>query len=338
MQKSEKGMNHPFLTIGIASYNYAAYLPRAWEQIERQAFTDFEILYCDDGSSDGSLEWIRTLIAAHPERTIRLIEGAHDGVIANRNRILDNARGEYLLICDADDYMSDNCLALLCAAARAQQADCVIGGFDEVDAAGRALKIHVPGARASKWLYTWHHAQMYRTDLVRQYGLRFTELPDDVCFLQPLHAVCGTVSFVPQVVYHWVRHADSTSRDLTANPTWSPTAIFASLCRCMANLLQSAPPEDRAAMTYYLYKWFYFNVCDLAGVPKAKLKPAAAALQAQMRETLPNYRRFFCLTRALQTPDTAFARCAVLGCWLLEGLGCLTWAARLRALQNRLRG
>ena len=34
----------PFLTIGIASYNYARYLPRAFEAIKRQKFQDFEIL------------------------------------------------------------------------------------------------------------------------------------------------------------------------------------------------------------------------------------------------------------------------------------------------------
>ena len=48
-------MGTPFLTIGIASYNYAKWLMIAFEAIQRQTFKDFEILYCDDGSTDEDL-------------------------------------------------------------------------------------------------------------------------------------------------------------------------------------------------------------------------------------------------------------------------------------------
>lgn len=49
----------PFLTIGIASYNYSRYLYSAFEAIKKQAFSDYEILYCDDGSTDDSVEVIK---------------------------------------------------------------------------------------------------------------------------------------------------------------------------------------------------------------------------------------------------------------------------------------
>ena len=52
----------PFITIGIASYNYANYLPEAFEAIRNQKFRDFEILYCDDGSTDESVEVIKGFI------------------------------------------------------------------------------------------------------------------------------------------------------------------------------------------------------------------------------------------------------------------------------------
>ena len=89
----------PFITIGIASYNYAEYLPKAFEAIRRQKFTDYEILYCDDGSTDDSLAVIRGLIADHPEMQIRLVAGENGGIMTNKNRILENARGEYLMRC-----------------------------------------------------------------------------------------------------------------------------------------------------------------------------------------------------------------------------------------------
>ena len=70
----EHSRHKPFLTIGIASYNYASYLPYAFQQIRKQKFSDFEILYCDDGSKDSSTDVICNFIDSHPELCIRLIK------------------------------------------------------------------------------------------------------------------------------------------------------------------------------------------------------------------------------------------------------------------------
>jgi len=64
----------PFITIGIASYNYANYLTEAFEAIRNQKFRDFEILYCDDGSTDESVEIIKGFIRDNPDLQIRLVE------------------------------------------------------------------------------------------------------------------------------------------------------------------------------------------------------------------------------------------------------------------------
>ena len=78
----------PFITIGIASYNYANYLPEAFEAIRNQKFRDFEILYCDDGSTDESVEVIKGFIRDNPDLQIRLVEAENQGIIANKNRDL----------------------------------------------------------------------------------------------------------------------------------------------------------------------------------------------------------------------------------------------------------
>lgn len=331
----------PFLTIGIASYNYARFLPAALEHIRRQNFADFEVLYCDDGSADGSPERIRALAARNPTLNIRLIAAENKGLLANKNRILENARGEYLLLCDADDYMLDGCLAALCGAARRTGADCVIGGFCEVDGAGHRLKVHVPPPHASKWLYPWHHAQMYRLDLVRRNALRFDRLPDDACFLQQVHLHSQRTVFVPQVLYAWVRHGDSTSRDIAGNRDWMPEKIWCSLARFVASLRsQNAAVltrEDETALNYFLYKWYYFNAADLCLLPRCARGAARRAMQREMHAVFPQSARPTALLTALTVGDTAFARCAVAGCWMLERLGLLPVIDTLRGVQQTMR-
>lgn len=330
-------MPRPFLTIGIASYNYSRYLAKAFSRIKRQNFKDIEILYCDDGSDDDSVQWIKRIMADEKELTIRLLDGSHEGIIANRNRIIENAAGEYLMICDADDYMMDGCLEKLCRPAKAG-ADCVIGGFREVSDSGEILKEHVPGANASKWLYTWHHGQIYRTSLVRDNGISFQQIPDDVFYLQRIHDCCDTVAFVREPVYAWCRHGSSASADYGCSPEWHPVNLWRSIAPFIARLRDGqAEAEDVRNLDYYLYKWYYFNVTDLWREHRSQLRKDIAEMREEMKRAYPQYLRYQSVRAAMRAGDSSFARAAVLACWLTEKLHMLPLIVFARRIQIELR-
>lgn len=326
----------PFLTIGIASYNYAEYLPLAFEQIKKQSFTDYEVLYCDDGSTDGSTEVILGFIRDNPAVPIRLISGTNAGILANRNRILENAQGKYLMICDADDYMLENCLSELCSAALISDADCIIGGFTETDVSGRILKRHIPSPDSNKWLYTWYHAQIYKTALIRRFHIHFDELPDDVFFLQRVHLYSEKTVFVSKPLYTWVRHFDSVSSDFASNADWNPAAIWKKLSHFIESLMLQKG-ADRESLVYYLYKWFYLNISDLSGADMRNLRQSIHFIRIEMQSVLPDYRKAHCLIPALRTKDTCFSRMAVFLCWLLDRFGLLFFAVMIRIYQKKWR-
>lgn len=330
-------MTKPFLTIGIASYNYSKYLDKALEQIKKQNFKDIEVLYCDDGSIDGSVEQIKQYIEREKEISIRIIEGNHDGLLANRNRIVDNAYGEYLMICDADDYMMDNCLELLCSAAKKYDADCVIGGFCEVSDNGDVIKTHIPTSNASKWLYTWHHGQIYRTDLIRNNNIRFEEIPDDVFYLQKLHSVCKNTVFVHQNIYAWCRHGNSTSADYDKNPEWHPVKLWNNISKFIAELIEEQKDVDVVNLDYYLYKWFYFNILDLWQEDFKQIRIDLRSMQDCMKCVKPDYRKIKSLTKIMTSGDTLFARVAVMACWVLDKLHIIYVGVFIRKLQHRMR-
>lgn len=335
MREVQRMYKQPFLTIGIANYNYSQHLIKAFKQIKAQKFIDYELLYCDDGSTDESLKIINTIIHENPQMNIRIYAGKHEGILENRNRIIDNARGKYLLICDADDYMESDCLKKLCDLAEKEDADCIIGGFDEVDEKGRILKQHIPKLDANKWLYTWHHAQIYKMDLVRDNQIRFIDLPDDVCFLQQIHLHSKKVFFVSDVLYKWIRHSDSTSVNIEKNYAWHPQNIWKSLAEFISGIRDNVKDEgDILSLNYYLYKWYYFNIAD---VPE-NYNETFKEMQFYMKKSCPNYRNlsFFC--KILKVKDTYFARCALIFCWMLEGMGGLFFIPRLRRMQHKIRG
>lgn len=238
-------MEKPFLTIGIASYNYAKRLTYAFAAIKRQNFKDFEVLYCDDGSTDESIEVIQKIITDNPDMNIRLVQGKNSGVMGNKNRILDNARGEYIMLCDADDWMQDNCLELLCGAAKRTGADQVVAAFQNVDENGHVLQVQEIPEHPVKWTWGIHHATIYKMSIIQKYHLRMstTCYPDDVYFNLIFHEHSGETVFLKDIVYNWCTHDDSTSARQPKKSNWNGYPMLKSILPYTYRLFKTQDSE-----------------------------------------------------------------------------------------------
>lgn len=91
----------PRISIVLPTYNRQRTILRAVKSVQAQTFRNFELLVCDDGSADETLDTLQSS-AAHDPR-IRLFALSHRGANAARNYGLDNARGELIAFQDSDD-------------------------------------------------------------------------------------------------------------------------------------------------------------------------------------------------------------------------------------------
>ena len=103
----------PRISVLIPVYNAGKYLPDCLQSVCNQTFTDFEIVCVDDGSTDGSLTVLRDLAAREPR--LRIITQPNTGVAAARNKLIAQARAEYIVFVDADDVVMPTYLELLYA-------------------------------------------------------------------------------------------------------------------------------------------------------------------------------------------------------------------------------
>ena len=83
-------------------YNVLPYLERCVQSLLCQTYKDFEIILVDDGSPDDSGKLCDEL-AAHDSR-VRVIHQENKGLSGARNTGIDNAKGEYVIFVDSDDY------------------------------------------------------------------------------------------------------------------------------------------------------------------------------------------------------------------------------------------
>ena len=108
----------PKVSVVIATYNRANFLPETIESVLQQNFQDYELIVVDDGSTDAT----RTLLQSYPSQVSYLYQ-ENRGPSAARNLGVRHARAPWIAFQDSDDLSKRDHLATLYAYAN-QHPDC----------------------------------------------------------------------------------------------------------------------------------------------------------------------------------------------------------------------
>lgn len=99
----------PLVSVSMPAFNAEHYIAEAIESILSQSYKNFELIVCDDGSSDNT----RDIINRYDDpRIVKIFSKVNRGLIATRNEIASIAKGKYLALLDADDLAFPDRLAL----------------------------------------------------------------------------------------------------------------------------------------------------------------------------------------------------------------------------------
>ncbi len=168
----------PKVTVFIPVYNREQYVGEAIESILAQTFTDFEILLVDDGSTDSSVDTIRSF----SDSRIRLVCSEENlGIPKTRNKGVELARGQYMAMLDSDDRAYPNRLEKQIAFLDSHPEYAQIGSWCRMmDAQGHVLnKIKrqpaLPDDIHAQFLFRCamsNRSIMARTAILQEYGYR----------------------------------------------------------------------------------------------------------------------------------------------------------------------
>ena len=123
----------------IPCWNVAQTLPACVACVREQTLGDFEAIFVDDGSTDGTASILAA--AAAEDSRIRVITQPNRGVSAARNAGLDAARGTYIFFADPDDTFSREMLARGVAAMEADRADYCVFAYRQRDIASEEFRL-----------------------------------------------------------------------------------------------------------------------------------------------------------------------------------------------------
>ena len=193
----------PLVTVYIASYNYARFLDQAIDSVLDQTLREFELIIIDDGSTDGSREIIEKY--ADHEKVITVYQ-RNQGLAVTNNIALRQARGQYVMRLDADDWVTSNALSgQVDVLDMDSDVDIVLPDYWRVEDSRQSRRSPRPDN-----VFTWQAAGfMMRKERVRTVGgyrPLFWEEYD--LYLRMLENGAGAAPF-PQPVLYYRAHADS---------------------------------------------------------------------------------------------------------------------------------
>ena len=158
--------SEPLVSVLVANYNYAHFLPVALDSLLAQTYSGFEVIICDDGSIDTSCE----VAASYSEKDtrIRLIRQPNGGVGKALNTAYAASKGDVICLLDADDYFMPQKLELVIERMRTPGVGFVLHAMQVVDGEGRTIR-QLPTRR--------QHEKGWIADRVVQRGGRWRSMP-----------------------------------------------------------------------------------------------------------------------------------------------------------------
>ena len=96
------------ISVIVPVYNQEKYIGRCIDSVLNQTMTDFELILINDGSKDKSLDILRNY--EKKDKRIKIIDQKNMGVAKTRNKGIEIASGEFIVLVDNDDYLDNTYL------------------------------------------------------------------------------------------------------------------------------------------------------------------------------------------------------------------------------------
>jgi glycosyltransferase involved in cell wall biosynthesis len=207
----------PRVSVLMPVYNTIRYVRSAVRSVQGQRYGDWELVVIDDGSTDGSSGELDSIAATEPR--MRLIRRPNKGLVATRNQLLDEARGEFIAWMDSDDLSHPERLERQLAAFDGDPA-CVCVGTDVrlIDPAGKPLGIEqyptddaaIRAEQTSGGGLRFGSSMQKRSAALAADGFRGPfPMGEDFDFLLRI-AEQGSLANVPHVLYDYRQHLLNT--------------------------------------------------------------------------------------------------------------------------------
>lgn len=216
------------VTIGIPIYNGEDFIGRTMESALSQSYDNIEYLIVDDASDDSSLDIVKEYQAKHPRgKDIHIISHSENfGPAIARNRIIDEAKGDFLYFLDSDDVIHEDTISTMMKHMMEDGADIVFGSMEKILLSGERIVYQYPEshfqmendfANYAYRRYAGIQASacnfLFRLSIVRENALYFynSNYWEDFVFVLDLVTYIDKSVLLPDITYTYLCRQNSLS-------------------------------------------------------------------------------------------------------------------------------
>lgn len=210
----------PKASVIVPVYKVEEYLEKCVQSILAQTERDFELILVDDGSPDRCGALCDSLAQTDPR--IRVIHQENQGLGGARNTGIREARGDWLLLVDSDDWIEPKILEKAMEAGLREEADLVMFAFRTVDEQGRELGVFREDMPKERGITLQEHKEalltapcawnkLYRRGFFQGTGLAYPPRVwyEDLRTSPKLMAKAGRMVFLDEVGYNYLQRQGS---------------------------------------------------------------------------------------------------------------------------------
>jgi len=217
-------MRPPKFSVVIPTYNRLGFLKQALSSVWIQTFADCEVIVVDDGSNDGTHEYL-----LHLGNKVRVIKQANSGPGAARNCGVREARGDYIAFLDSDDLWFPWTLDTFARAIQEHRHPNILAGkFVEFTDERELVKVQEESYETSwfsDFIASSHHPYFVGSGtcaLRREFltGTRFLEdrlNAEDHDLVLQMGTLPGFVQIVAPITLAWRRHLGSETDNFVSS-------------------------------------------------------------------------------------------------------------------------
>ena len=129
------------VSVIVPAFNMEQFIERCLSSLFEQTIDCLEVIVVDDGSTDRTRKIVESLTPP-AGRSLRLISKPNGGLSSARNVGIAAARGRWIGLVDADDWVASTMYSVLPAEAERAGADLAIGRVLRVEASGAQAPSH----------------------------------------------------------------------------------------------------------------------------------------------------------------------------------------------------
>ena len=214
----------PQISIIVPVYKVEQYLHRCVDSILNQTFTGFELILVDDGSPDKSGRICDEY--AQKDNRIHVIHKENGGLSDARNAGLGISTGDYIMFLDSDDYITPDCLYVLCKKDADLVAGTILYSYENgniINQAERKDEVinkaefsnKLPDLLGERRL-NYVHAKLYNRRIIDENKLLFEDdmltSAEDTVFNFAFLKYCNNIYVAGKPVHHYMQHSTGLAK------------------------------------------------------------------------------------------------------------------------------